>query len=72
MRTVGAIGIRGFEKLKVLWLEGNAAPPLTVGIAGVGSLSALAALCTMSEAIIAEPVGMAVTRALVFETIAVP
>lgn len=72
MRTVGAIGIREFEKLKVLWLEGNAAPPLTVGTAGMGSLSALAAPWTMPEAVMSEPVDMAVTRALVVETIAVP
>lgn len=47
----------------VLWLDEDAAPSLTARTAGVGSLSALAALTTMS--------GMAVTGALVVGTIAI-
>lgn len=60
-RTLGVFGIRGCEKVTLLWLyDDDAAPPLTVGKAGVGSLSALAALIGMSEL-----VGTAVTGVLV-------
>ena len=38
MRALGVFGIRGFEKVKVLRLTGDIAPPLTKGKAGVGSL----------------------------------
>ena len=67
MWTVGALGIRGSEKVTVLWLDGSAAPLLRVRAAGRGSLSAVAALATMSEWI-----GMAVRGALVVETVPVP
>ncbi len=65
--TGGALGIRGSEKVTVLWLDGSAAPLLTVRAAGRGSLSAVAALATMSEW-----VGMAVRGALAVETVPVP
>ena len=51
----------------VLWLEMNAGSSLTGRIAGVASLSALAALGTSSES-----VGPVVVRAPVVTTVAVP
>lgn len=63
MRTVGALGIGGSEDPTVFWPDGDAATPLTVRTAGVGSFSALA---TKSG-----PGGMAVTVALVRGTVAV-
>lgn len=60
VRSVGAFGTRGSEKGTVLWLDGNAAPPFTGRTVGVGLLSALVALGTMSE-----PVARAVAGALV-------
>lgn len=60
VRTVGAFGTRGSEIGTVLWLDGNAAPPFTGRTVGVGLLSALVALGTMSE-----PVARAVAGALV-------
>ncbi len=59
--TVGALGVRGSEKVTVLWLDGNAAPLLTVRAAGRGSLFTLS-----------EWVGMAVRGALAVETVPVP
>lgn len=61
MRTLGMVEIRGFEKVKVLWLDhDDAASGLTEGKPGVGSLSALVALAGMFEL-----VGTAVTGMLV-------
>lgn len=65
IRSVGALGVRGSVGM-VLWLDGDGAVPLTARTAGVGSLSALATAATVSES-----VDMAVTGALVGETIAV-
>lgn len=49
MRTLRVFGIRGFEMVKVLWLDEDAAAPLTEGEANVGSLSAFAALASTYE-----------------------